>query len=128
MTYDTVNLYTYMKPEENIKHVGQNLHKAYPVLDENNHFKGMLTHSELALLSKNNPDHPLKELIHDNQSFVFVYPESSVQFVARTLVDKEVLYAPVISRTDPERLLGMVTLHDITRQQYETDDLVDFQA
>ncbi len=123
MTYDTVNLYTYMKPEENMKHVGQNIHKAYPILDENNHFQGMLTHSELALLMKNNPDQPLKELIHEENLPVTMYPEASIQFVARTLVDKEVLYAPVISRTDPGRLLGMVTLHDITRQQYETDDL-----
>ena len=88
----------------------------------------MLTHSELELLTKNNPEQSLQELIHEDKPLVSVYPEASIQLVARTLVDREVLYAPVISRTDTGRLLGMVTLHDITRQQYETDDLVDFQS
>ena len=38
------------------------------------------------------------------------------------LVVKDVLQAPVVSARDPSRIMGIVTLHDIARQQNTIDD------
>ncbi|HNX05194.1 MAG TPA: CBS domain-containing protein, partial [Opitutales bacterium] len=43
--------------------------------------------------------------------------EASISDVARILVLEDVLEAPVVPPGDNSRMLGIVTLHDIARQQ-----------
>ena len=48
----------------------------------------------------------------------------SIREVARILVVEDVMQAPVVSAADPRRILGIVTLHDIARQQNQIDDSI----
>ncbi|GAB4269968.1 MAG: hypothetical protein Tsb0018_02100 [Opitutales bacterium] len=125
MTYDTLNLYAYMSAGENLEQMGERRHRAYPVLNENGGFLTMLTHPELELLAKNHPKEPISDLIATDKDVESVHPETSIQHAARIFVDKELLYAPVLSKLDARRLLGIVTLHDITRQHCLVEDSVD---
>ena len=51
-------------------------------------------------------------------------PETSIRDVAQTLVIEDVLQAPIVSPQDERRILGIVTLHDIARQQNAIDQQI----
>ena len=59
------------------------------------------------------------------RKFTELYPDSSIRDAANTLVIKDVLQAPIVSRKDPTKLLGIVTLHDIARQQNAIEETFD---
>ncbi len=56
---------------------------------------------------------------------VTVKPEQSIRDVAQTLVVDDVLQVPVVSTKDPRRMVGIVTLHDVARQQNAIDEVMD---
>jgi CIC family chloride channel protein len=51
-----------------------------------------------------------------------VHQDQSIREVVRMFVDAEHTTLPVVSRVDPGRLIGVITLHDITRQQFLHED------
>ena len=61
----------------------------------------------------------------EGQSVIEIYPDNSIRDAANTLVIKDVMQAPVVSRKDTRRILGIVTLHDIARQQNAIEDSLD---
>jgi CIC family chloride channel protein len=61
----------------------------------------------------------------EGQNVITVYPDDSIRDAANTLVVKDVLQTPVVSRKDSRKLLGIVTLHDIARQQNAIEDSMD---
>ncbi|MFO7725173.1 MAG: CBS domain-containing protein [Oceanipulchritudo sp.] len=58
------------------------------------------------------------------QRIVTLFPESSVRDGAQTLVMEDVLQAPVVRSKDEQKLMGIVTLHDIARQQNTIGDSI----
>ncbi len=97
-----------------------NRHHAYPVMLENE-LQGMVTHHELEDLAVRDGGKNVAELI-DGQKLVTLLPESSIRDVAQVLVMEDVLQAPVVSSKDAHKVNGIVTLHDIARQQNAIDD------
>ena len=103
----------------NIK-ANSNRHHAYPVMLENE-LQGMITHHELEDSAVRDGGKNVAELI-DGQKLVTLLPESSIRDVAQVLVMEDVLQAPVVSSKDAHKVMGIVTLHDIARQQNAIDD------
>jgi CIC family chloride channel protein len=96
-------------------------HHAYPVLDGDHRLCGMITHHELEETAREQPGLPVSALI-EGQQLVTLRPEESIRDVAQTLVVRDVLQAPVVSAKDPGKVMGIITLHDIARQQNAIDD------
>jgi CIC family chloride channel protein len=95
-------------------------HHAYPVLDQSGTPSGMITHSELEKLKASGSADPVMRHV-DRERLVSVSPETSISDVARVLVRSDVLQVPVVQQAGG-KLLGIVTLHDIARQQNAIED------
>ena len=91
-------------------------HHGYPVCDKNRKLRGMIMHHEMQEKVAVGCEEPLQETIC-LQRLVSVTPRQAIREVANILIDKDVLQVPVVSEKNPLKLLGVVTLHDIARQQ-----------
>lgn len=101
-------------------------HHAYPVVDgdDRQHLLGMITHHELEALQTARESQKIGDWVR-GRSVVTIHPDQSIRDTANTLVIKDVLQAPVVSRKQGTRLLGIVTLHDIARQQNAIEEAIE---
>jgi len=92
-------------------------HKIYPVVDRNGKYMGLIHRKGVTVVSQKEPDKLVHEIFTSKQ-FPRVYPDMKIRKVASEFVDTEWITLPVISRLDEGRVIGVVTLHDVTRQQF----------
>lgn len=128
MTHDcrtAIGVFNALENLESIKDSGH-VHHGYPVLDDlnSNQLVGMIMHHELEELHAANDEQPIRSHVAE-QKVVRLYPDDSIREAANILVIKDVLQAPVVSRKDPKKLLGIVTLHDIARQQNAIEESLE---
>jgi len=95
-------------------------HHAYPVVDKAGRLEGMITHHELVEASFAEHRKPVRDLI-EGRNVITLKPEMSIRDVAQILVLEDVLQAPVVSTKDTTKVMGIITLHDIARQQNAID-------
>jgi len=89
-------------------------HHGFPVTDEEGHFYGMVTASDVEEgLLKENPDLKVSDIATRNP--VTAYPDQSVHDILLRLGTIDVGRIPVVARDDPLRLLGVLRRHDIIR-------------
>jgi CIC family chloride channel protein len=124
MTFDPVVVPADMTVADTLGQIDEkrNRHHAYPVT-EGDFLKGMITHHELEEVVRIEPEKAVADLIQ-GQKLVTLEPESSIREVARVLVMEDVMQAPVVSAKDARKILGIITLHDIARQQNAIDDSI----
>lgn len=91
--------------------------KIYPVVDTHGKYVGMVHRKGITVVSQKDPDKLVQE-IFTAQEFPKVYPDMKIREVAKRFVTTEWSALPVVSRLDEGRVVGVVTLHDITRQQF----------
>lgn len=72
-----------------------------------------MTRGELRLST---PETTIKEVIEAQELMTFT-PDISIQDAANRLIAASFQQAPVASAVDSKRLVGVITLNDITRQQ-----------
>lgn len=125
MTFDPVEVVQGTAIKGNLEHLAEtgSKHHAYPVTDENGKLTGMVTHHELEEQFKEDPESVVSGCVKGKE-LVTLQPEASIRDVAQTLVLQDVLQAPVVSSKDPQKVMGIVTLHDIARQQNAIDDSI----
>lgn len=117
MTYDVVSLRADETVKEALKGtIKQQHHHAYPVTNAPNRIIGMITRHEIQDADQLGSDDAIEKLL-PNKKLVTVTPDTSIRDAANTMVLGEVEQAPVVSKKEPGRLLGIITLHDIARQQ-----------
>jgi CIC family chloride channel protein len=128
MTHDLRTVIGGLNAEENLLRIKANGHKhhGYPVVLELNsqELLGVITHHELEEMVAANDEQVISQWI-ESQKIIEIYPDSSIRDAANTLVIKDVLQAPIVSRKDPTKLLGIVTLHDIARQQNAIEETLE---
>ena len=128
MTHDCRSANGSLNAEDNLEAIKQSghIHHGYPVIAEENSqvLVGMIMHHELEEFMAAGKDAPLSKIMTE-QKIIEIHPDDSIREAANILVTKDVLQAPVVSRKDPEKLLGIVTLHDIARQQNAIEDTMD---
>jgi CIC family chloride channel protein len=118
MTFDVITVRGDRSAAENLARIDETtrVHHAYPVIDSGGELRGMVTHGELEHMARQEGNPPLLQLI-GHRRVVAISSETSIHDVARILVTEDVLQAPVVTPTEDKRMLGIVTLHDIARQQ-----------
>ncbi|WOO39508.1 chloride channel protein [Rubellicoccus peritrichatus] len=91
-------------------------HHGYPVTDAEGALYGMVMHHELEEFREaGNEDSLITILAH--QKVISTNPDMSIRAAANLLIREDVLQIPVVSPKDEKKLLGILTLHDIARQQ-----------
>lgn len=128
MTHDCQTVFGTLSAQKNLEYI-QNAgirHHAYPIVAEpdSQRLLGVITHKELETVAASNNKQGMDQWIKDHDPIV-IYPNDSIRDVADTLVTMDVLQAPVVSPKDNTKLLGIVTLHDIARQQNAIDDTIE---
>jgi len=121
VTHDPVVLEGASDLQQALEEASTHRHHGYPVTGEDGRLLGMFTHHELSEAVHAGRTGPVGEHL-SSRKLVFVFPDHSIRDVANTLVMEDVMQVPVVSRKDPSKLLGIVTLHDIARQQNAIDD------
>jgi CIC family chloride channel protein len=116
MTFDPVTIRCEQSIDEGLASVRYRKHHAYPVMNDAAQLCGMITHHELELLNQEDGTRLLQSILK-KRAVVSVNPNQSIRDVAAVLVMKDVLQVPVVSATESTKLLGIVTLHDVARQQ-----------
>jgi CIC family chloride channel protein len=128
MTHDCRTVFGTLSPAQNLEVIREHGHRhhGYPVIasDNSQALVGMVMHHELEKLSAASEEAPLSSILAE-QRIISIHPDDSIRDAANTLVIKDVLQAPVVSRKDPKRLLGIVTLHDIARQQNAIEESME---
>ncbi|CAA6689611.1 MULTISPECIES: chloride channel protein [unclassified Lentimonas] len=128
MTHDSRTVIGSLNAQQNLERIAEYGHKhhGYPVVTDLNSqaLLGVITHHELEEIVAEGNDQLISEWI-EGHKIIEIYPDNSIRDAANTLVIKDVLQAPIVSRKDPTKLLGIVTLHDIARQQNAIEDTLD---
>ena len=125
-TYETIRLEATDTLEEALASLKGKKHHAYPVMVFNEETNGrellaMFTHHELIDSVKIKPNVTVRSMV-EGQKVVTVNPRDSIRDVANTLVVEDKMQVPMVADNDPKRLIGIVTLHDIARQQNAIED------
>lgn len=128
MTHDCRSAIASYNAAENLEYIkgsGQ-IHHGYTVISDLHSQKlcGMVMHHELEEIVAEGNEAPISEYLK-GQKMILLYPDQSIRDAANTLVIKDVLQAPVVSRKDSTKLLGIITLHDIARQQNAIEESLE---
>lgn len=128
MTHDCHSVLAELNAAANLERIEDEGHKhhGYSIVSSSNHHEliGVITHHELEELIAAKDTRTMSEW-SEGQNLIIVHPDDSIRDTANTLVVKDVLQTPVVSRKDHRKLLGIVTLHDIARQQNAIEDSMD---
>lgn len=114
-THDVVTMKGSDTIKAALKKIEHKTYKSYPVLSDDGALINLVHRKFLEAA----PDHSIRVDQHlPRRVPIPCYHDQTIREVAHLFVSQEFLTLPVVSRIDPKRLLGVVTLHDITRQQF----------
>lgn len=118
MTYECVTVAAEQNAAQALESLNERglKHHGYPVMAAGGKLVGMVMHHELEEHMAQGIETSLGESL-SKQQVIHVNPETSIRQAANVLIKADVLQMPVVSATDATRLLGILTLHDIARQQ-----------
>lgn len=117
MTHTVRSLRADMRLADAYSQIKDESYKVYPVLDASGKYAGLVHRKGVQAVSAKSPDKTVRE-IFVSSSFPRLYPDMRIREAAQRFVDSEWIALPVVSRLDSGRVIGIVTLHDITRQQF----------
>lgn len=114
MTHDVVWAHAWQTAAENLSHLkrGGVYHHAYVAKDEAGQFIGLVTLHEM----KECESDTLVSSIIGEQEIIKVHPEFSIRAASRLMIENDIQQLPIVSTAD-HRLLGIITMNDIMRQQ-----------
>lgn len=117
MTYDVRSIDGTLNSVKALESISEGKqHHGYPVTDSEGALYGMVMHHELEEFREaSNEDSLITILAH--QKLITTNPDMSIRAAANVLIREDVLQIPVVSPKDEKKLLGILTLHDIARQQ-----------
>ncbi|MEJ6778253.1 MAG: chloride channel protein [Akkermansiaceae bacterium] len=115
MTHDVLSAHAWESAAENLSRLGRvtAYHHAYTVIDEEGQFIGIITLHEMKECDRS----ALLASVISEQETIHVHPEISIRAASRLMIEHDIQQLPVVSASDQQRLLGILTLNDIARQQ-----------
>ncbi len=116
MTYDVVSVDATLTPVAALEKIESGkTHHGYPAVD-GEHLVGMVMHHELEEMRDAKEERILKDILAV-QNIIYATPDTSIRGAANLMIRDDVLQIPIVSPKNERRLLGVLTLHDIARQQ-----------
>ena len=115
MSHEVLSMQSGVTVEENIKSLGARgmVYHAYPIMDAHGDLIGIVTRHEL--------EESVSEALLDNlildQILLSVQPDTSIRDAANRMIANNYQQVTVVSATNSQKLLGLITLNDIARQQ-----------
>jgi len=115
MTHDVLSAHAWESAEENLSRLGRAAayHHAYTVVGEEGEFIGIITLHEMKECDRS----ALVGSVIFEQKTIRVHPEISIRAASRLMIEHDIQQLPVVSASDQQRLLGILTLNDVARQQ-----------
>ena len=89
------------------------LHHAYTVVDDDGLLVGIVTANELR---ECDAEIEIIDIVADKE-VIHVTPEFSIRSASLVMVEHDIQQLPIVSQVDETRLLGIITMNDIARQQ-----------
>ncbi len=117
MTNEVISLRANALLPEALKEISHAPYKLFPVLDAQDKYLGMVHHNGIVNVAASHPERSVRDLLIKS-GIAECYTDLSISDAARLFVQSDHMTLPVLSRLEKGRLLGVVTLHDITRQQF----------
>lgn len=122
MHYDLYTVSAQATPAQSLERLRREparMRRSYPVVrgepDSRRNFCGIVMHHELEE-NAGREGLTIGDLIADRRTLT-ITPETSIREAAMRMVKADIRQLPVVSATEPDRLLGILTLNDIARQQ-----------
>lgn len=115
MTHEVFALHGGESPRDALRRAdaaGESYH-AYPVTDDEGGLCGIVTRRELA----HGDEGTMLGQLAARQDLLVLHPETSIRDAANLMIARNVRQAPVVSPSHPRKLVGWLTLNDISRQQ-----------
>ena len=99
-------------------------HHSYPVVDQTGRLVGLFTFNDLkrALAAGRNKER-LERVVSKN--LVHAHPDHTLQVALLKLGKKGISQLPVVSRKDPAKLLGIITMRDIAEALSKDDEVAE---
>ncbi|HET9015623.1 MAG TPA: chloride channel protein [Thermomicrobiaceae bacterium] len=87
----------------------------YPVVDEHRALVGVVTREDLVQLIHDLETHPNGQRLADalRTSPVVAYPDEPVRAAADRMAETGLTRLPVVSRSDPQTLIGMISINEV---------------
>lgn len=120
-TYNVITVTDSMLPSDALKSVEQTPHHSYPVVTSSGKLCGIVLHRELEEWSREETAQTIGVSLF-GRKLVAMLPMETIHEVANKLVLSEVEQAPIVGGLISMKLVGIVTLHDIARQQNRVGD------
>lgn len=117
MTNTVHTLRADLRLDEAYRQIESEGYKVYPVVDDKGKYVGLVHRKGVRVVSAQEPEKQVKD-IFISKTFPKVFPDTKIKAAAGQFVSTEWIALPVVSRLDEGRVVGIVTLHDITRQQF----------
>ncbi|MEM1443998.1 MAG: chloride channel protein [Verrucomicrobiota bacterium] len=128
MNHDVITVSTEESAEEALERLREmpgGLRRSYPVvdgeIDSRRGFLGIVMRHELEEEMARESPHSIREMVAE-QKVESITPDTSIRDAALQMVRADIRQLPVLSATEPDRLLGVLTLNDIARQQNAASD------
>lgn len=118
MTHDVSSVKSWLSTKENLAEIQRSgiRHHAYTVVNEEGKFIGVISYHELKEVA---PETKVLELV-ENQNVIYVHPEASIRDASHLMIQNDIQQLPILSTSDKDKLIGILTLNDIARQQNAT--------
>ena len=114
-----------LRPDEALEFLeGLRPHHGYPVIDDEEMLVGMVMRHEIEEWVGEGNTRTLGDLV-EKQTVISVTSESPIREAARLMVRHDYQQLPVLSTKQKDRVLGILTLNDIARQQNAFDRQID---
>jgi len=94
----------------------------YPVVAEDGSLVGVLTRHKLFELQ--HLEHPAEQTLGElsEHDFIVAYPDEPLRYVMERMATTGLTRMPVVDPTDPEKLVGLITLTDLLRARQRSLD------
>jgi len=97
---------------------------AYPVVDDDNRLVGLVTFNDVKRAMAGNQEAAMIGSV-SRKMLVHAHPDHTLDRVLLKLGREKVSQLPVVSRRDPSKLLGIITMHDVAGALARGDDSPD---
>jgi CIC family chloride channel protein len=125
-TYDVSFFTDHWTVQECIEKSSNEPKHAYPIRNINRELIGIITRHELLEVGPEHRNESIGVLFDfKNRKLIKVTPEKSIRDAARVLVVEDVMQMPIVQAKNPARMIGIITLHDIARQQNAIEEQLD---